>query len=244
MNLIAANRRAPEKCSAQCVFIVQMTKVLCISDTHYPFDPAIWEEKIEQCDMIVHAGDLGMWGDLKEWPSRLESLQKLASYGKPVYFCPGNHDTAFDSYVERYMLHKDLENSGICASAIAEETPAGRLLMMPWVTNLEGWAFNRTEEELSYILDNAVPSYDKIDVIVSHAPVRGILDWVDADNPAVGCKAYLDLFARLKHKPKLWVCGHIHESYGEGCVGGTIFVNASHCNKDYKMVNAPILVEI
>lgn len=49
---------------------------------------------------------------------------------------------------------------------------------------------------------------------------------------------------------KLWVTGHIHESYGKkpsgGILGGLncIILNASYVNEHYQPVNKPIRIEL
>jgi Icc-related predicted phosphoesterase len=46
-------------------------------------------------------------------------------------------------------------------------------------------------------------------------------------------------------KPKLVVCGHVHEGYGAYKLPcGTTIVNASVLDEKYRLVNAPIVVEI
>jgi Icc-related predicted phosphoesterase len=45
-------------------------------------------------------------------------------------------------------------------------------------------------------------------------------------------------------KPKLLVCGHIHEGYGQIHNEKTSFVNASLLNEKYWYQNDPITVEL
>ena len=45
-------------------------------------------------------------------------------------------------------------------------------------------------------------------------------------------------------RPRYHVFGHIHEGYGTEQRNGTTFVNASICDKDYRPVNAPVVVEL
>jgi Icc-related predicted phosphoesterase len=86
--------------------------------------------------------------------------------------------------------------------------------------------------------------WDKIpldtDILITHGPPSGILDFVDPKN-SPGCE---DLTLKLKElkKLKLHVFGHIHESYGTTVRDGVQFVNASIMNGDYEPVHSPIRI--
>ena len=45
-------------------------------------------------------------------------------------------------------------------------------------------------------------------------------------------------------RPRLHVFGHIHEGYGREEADGTLFVNASTCDEDYRPVNPPVVVDL
>ena len=62
------------------------------------------------------------------------------------------------------------------------------------------------------------------------------------ENPNVGCDDLLDAIKRVK--PKLNVFGHIHEGYGKLEKDGTIFVNASCLDDNYKTTNPPIILTL
>jgi Icc-related predicted phosphoesterase len=49
------------------------------------------------------------------------------------------------------------------------------------------------------------------------------------NNEFIGCKNLYETV--LKKKPKLFICGHIHESRGEQKIKGTHFVNASSVDR-------------
>ena len=48
----------------------------------------------------------------------------------------------------------------------------------------------------------------------------------------------------MKIKPKIHICGHIHEAYGTIEKSGITFVNASVVNARYELVNRPIEFEL
>jgi len=70
-------------------------------------------------------------------------------------------------------------------------------------------------------------------ILITHNPPYGILDKA-YDGNHVGSKIILK--AIKKHKPKLVLCGHIHEAKGKAKIGKTIIYNlGSH--GDYKVLN-------
>ena len=65
-------------------------------------------------------------------------------------------------------------------------------------------------------------------ILISHNPPYGIVDKA-FDGKHVGSKIILN--AIKKHKPKLVLCGHIHEAKGKKKLGKTLVINAgSHGN--------------
>lgn len=77
--------------------------------------------------------------------------------------------------------------------------------------------------------------------IVSHGPPYGYGD-VTKRGERTGSKALLNAIDHIK--PKLVVCGHIHEAYGKYKRGETTIFNASICNYTYQPVNKPLEFEI
>jgi Icc-related predicted phosphoesterase len=74
-----------------------------------------------------------------------------------------------------------------------------------------------------------------------HGPPRNVLDrtW---RGEAVGCD---DLRAAVERvRPKLFVCGHIHEAYGEAELAGVRCINASCCDVRESVRHAPVVVDL
>ena len=73
----------------------------------------------------------------------------------------------------------------------------------------------------------------------SHSRVvtRGHEEWVGRSDR--------DLLKKvIAIKPKVHVCGHIHESYGMVKRSGTKFINACILNESYELFNRPLTFEI
>ena len=82
---------------------------------------------------------------------------------------------------------------------------------------------------------------DDTDILLTHGPAFGILDGV-FEGEKVGCSDLLDKIKRIK--PKIHAFGHIHEAYGQYEKDGTTFINACNVNRNYWLVNPPIVVEV
>lgn len=75
----------------------------------------------------------------------------------------------------------------------------------------------------------------------THGPVHGILDSTFS-NMNAGCeelKNYIEIV-----KPKVHICGHIHEGYGMIEKENTTYINASVLNVKYELVNEAIEFEL
>lgn len=208
-------------------------KIVCVSDTHarhrhFTTPPG---------DVLIHAGDIMNCGykigeikDFNEWLADQPQARKVV--------IAGNHDRLFESSLRGQELLTNatyLENSGTTINGVTFwGSPA-----QPEFCN---WAFNyKRGEEIARIWSR-IPY--NIDVLITHGPPFGILDWTKPGNGSLGCQ---DLKRRVQEiKPKLHVFGHIHGGYGVfgEYDGGTIFANASLLNEAYQPVNRPIVIDL
>lgn len=170
-----------------------------------------------------------------EWLPCINSFKNLTHPLK--IFVPGNHD--FHPNVYTGPAFQDLRKRGVIMVGThpdhyTYELPNGMILLgLPFVTGLPGWAFNRTEEELSSL----VRSLPKADIVVSHSPPQGI-----GDGENWGVRAWR--LYQIMHKPKIWINGHIHECYGEYAVNGTEFHNVAMCDRRYVQVNKAHVIDV
>jgi Icc-related predicted phosphoesterase len=123
-----------------------------------------------------------------------------------------------------------------------------RLLGLPYVVNLPRWAFNITEsdlrEHMNVMWDRRTETYD---IVVSHSPVRSILDFADNKQKHTGIVTYLDVFNESVYyetQPKAWICGHIHERYGVEEHNGCTFYNVCMSDRAHQHVNPPVEIEL
>jgi len=80
-----------------------------------------------------------------------------------------------------------------------------------------------------------------VDVLITHGPAFGLLDKIHSGENT-GCE---NLLAKIEEiKPKVHICGHIHESYGKIKCQGIEFINASVTNERFKPTNPPIIFTV
>lgn len=198
--------------------------VTAISDLHG------YQPRLPGGDLLIIAGDLTSNDKLSQHQQFREWIHSQ-NYRYTVYIA-GNHDHGLLDYVQkgmpgvRYLCDSGTEFEGF------------RIWGSPWSPLFYGQnplasAFSVTESEL---IDKFALIPDDTDILVTHTPPWGILDY--CSNGRVGSGA---LLRRVKDvKPALHVFGHIHEGAGRVLVDDTLFVNASHVNGRYKPVNPPI----
>ena len=207
-------------------------KFVAISDTHCRHNNL----KLPKGDVLLHAGDVTYKGEKSEVIDFLKWFDKQ-NY-KYKIFIAGNHDFFFErekeeliqSLIPKSIIY--LKDSGIEINGIhIWGSP-----VTPWFYN---WAFNRMRGSAITKHWKLVPP--NTDILMTHGPAFGILDCVINSNH-VGCK---DLMKKIKEiKPKVHVCGHIHEAYGREKKGGVQFINASVLNEFYELSNPPVPFEL
>ena len=189
-------------------------------------------------------------GDPSEWESRLESFAALTH--KTKIYVPGNHDYYPYHYrgIARSTLRREggrtVLNDG--ADGVTKLGDTGlTMLAIPYVTGLQGWAYNVEEEWLDDWLRRVYAAfYTTPDIVVSHSPPWRILDSTTTyeRKEHYGSTAMNKWFHSLERKPKLWVCGHIHDSYGVEVIDGCTFANVAMCNEQYKQVNPAMVFDL
>jgi Icc-related predicted phosphoesterase len=157
-------------------------------------------------------------------------VEKIISFGKPVLFVFGNADSPS-------LLNKLSKEKGNFISL------HGKLLRFNSLNFVGIGDYIRPDREKT---GKEIPEFErKIDellkktkarrtVILSHYPPYGIMDEVNGIHRGLRFLSYLI----RKHKPLLFVCGHIHEKRGIVRKGNTYIVNAGEAKK------GGILIEI
>lgn len=214
-------------------------RIVCISDTHTSHKKPFGDngEYLPEGDILLCAGDITNIGDPWDVFNFANSFTKTNFKHKITI--AGNHDFCFE---RQKLLVKDmLEKSGWTYLQDEEVVVEGlKIYGSPWQPEFNNWAFNLPRgEKLKRVWDN-IPLDS--DIVITHGPPHGILDFVHYDKIHVGCEELLPKI--LEVKPKLHLFGHIHETYGVFRDKDITFVNASICNLKYQPINRPIVFDI
>lgn len=207
-------------------------RFVAISDTHCRHNSV----KLPKGDVLLHAGDVSYKGNKEEVADFLKWFSKQPFTYK--IFIAGNHDfylektkaTDLEKMILKNIIY--LNDSGVTIEGLnIWGSP-----ITPWFFN---WAFNRHRGEEIQKHWELIPT--NTDILMTHGPVLGINDTV-LNSQHVGCRELLRKVIEIK--PKVHVCGHIHEAAGVTEKFGAKFINACVLNDSYELVNAPVVFDI
>lgn len=206
-------------------------RLICISDTHNQHARL----RIPDGDVLIHAGDMCRHGDMQEvaafgaWFGSLPHKHKIV--------IAGNHDFAFQ---RQDALARKFLPDGVCyLRDSGTEIEGVKFYGSPWQPWFCNWAFNLPRGPELAEKWSRIPN--DTDVLITHGPPADILDAMETGEH-LGCK---DLYERVKAlNLKLHVFGHIHEAYGQEQIADTLFVNACVCDENYRLINAPVVVDL
>ena len=213
-------------------------KALIISDSHGLHKE--WEKNfpIPKVDMIIHGGDLTNIGTIQGMNDFMFWFKNLPI--KYKIMIAGNHDKGLDNW-NRYTLLGMingidnlyyLEDSGIEIEGI-------NFWGSPMTPPFYNWAFMRDSEQ---IVKHWALIPDNTDVLITHSPMHGTLDYIEYIDKHVGSVELIEAINRVK--PKYHISGHIHDMYGIKKVNKTTHINASVLNDEYQVVRAGHIIEL
>lgn len=183
-------------------------KLLAFSDVHRDLDQcAKLSEMAAEADVVIGAGDFASVHEGLE-----ETIGALAGIETPTVLVPGNNETAdaLRAAAAEWGAATVLHGEGTEIDGVPFFGLGGGIPVTPWE-----WSFDLDDEEATAMLA-ACPQGA---VLVLHSPPRDHCD-AAGDGSHFGSPA---LLAAIEAKrPRLAVCGHIHESWGcESAVDGT-----------------------
>jgi Icc-related predicted phosphoesterase len=187
-------------------------RLLAFSDLHRDLgQAATLVELAGDADVVIGAGD---FASVHEGLS--ETIDALAGIATPTVLVPGNNETedalreAASAWPAATVLHGELASiDGLEFFGLGAGVP-----ITPW-----DWSFDLSDEQAAERLA-ACPEGA---VLVVHSPPYGHAD-ESGTGDHLGSRAILETIEAKR--PRLAVCGHIHESWGrESTVGATRVVN-------------------
>jgi hypothetical protein len=184
--------------------------ILALSDIHNRTE--ILKKLVEQAkdfQLVLIAGDLTNYGPVERAEEALCVLE-----GTQVFAVPGNLDS-WD--VARYIERKGVSIHG-------KEKEVCGIHILGFGGGLKGNVGEVLFDEQE-IASELLKAGIKPDVLVTHLPPYGSkLDKV-APNTHIGSRAVREAIERIQ--PRLHICGHAHECYGEEKIGNTLCINVA-----------------
>jgi len=187
-------------------------KLLAFSDLHCDLDQASQLVRASaEADAVIGGGDFASMHQ-----GLGETIEALAAIEKPTVLVPGNNETdaALREATAGWQAATVLHGEGTTIDGIEFFGLGAGIPVTPW-----DWSFDLDDEAAAQML---APCPEEA-ILVLHSPPRGHCD-ASGNGDHFGSPA---LLAAIEEKrPRLAVCGHIHESWGcESRIGGTVVRN-------------------
>lgn len=215
-------------------------KITFISDSHNKHN--LLTDFLPGGDILICSGDVSGRGTITEIENFFKWFDNLDNYDNKI-FISGNHDFGFETDNEKLIgLLTGYKNIDYLQDERMElwDGDDQQLVIYgtPWQPEFHNWAFNLPRGEKLKEKWDMIPV--DVDILITHSPPFGKLDFVNYDRVNVGCE---ELLKRIEEvRPKINVFGHIHEGFGYVFDGYTHFINASVLNERYEFRNKPVNV--
>lgn len=170
-------------------------KILAIADEESKY---LWDHfeksKLEGVDLIISCGDLD--------PRYLSFLVTLSS--APVLYVHGNHDTKYSRIPPEGCIC--IEDTVYVYNGIRILGLGGSMRYRPGEHQYTEKEMKKRVRKLRFQLWKS----RGFDILVTHSPAYQLNDGMDL--PHQGFRAFIELIK--KYKPKYFLHGHVHMSYG------------------------------
>lgn len=204
-----------------------MARIVVVSDTH-ELHNSLTPSVMPNADILVHCGDFTNDG-LEPYILGFGSWLNQLPYDHIIAIA-GNHDLMFEKAPEialamlksrcprvTYLYESGCEIMGLKFWG-SPWTP-----VLPKEVSMAKWAFDEKREALREKW-NKIP--EGLDVLITHGPPHGNLGGVLPKH--LDDVGDVELFgAIMKKKPRVHLCGHIHEGYGNRIYKNIRFINAA-----------------
>jgi uncharacterized protein len=175
-------------------------KLLAFSDLHRDLgQAATLVEMSAEADVVIGAGDFASVHE-----GLAETIGALTSIEAPTILVPGNNETedALREAASEWSVATVLHGSGTTIDGTEFYGLGAGIPVTPW-----DWSFDLDDDSAS---EQLAPCPENA-VLVLHSPPQGHCD-ANGSGDHFGSAALLQ--AIEQKRPRLAVCGHIHESWG------------------------------
>jgi calcineurin-like phosphoesterase family protein len=223
-------------------------RITFISDTHTK------HEKITSFltggDILIHGGDFMSSGyNPNEAEAFFTWFNSIEGYDTKI-FIAGNHDRIMQDdpqwakgALTGYKTIDYLQDDELVMyfDGVNGDEPESNIHIWgtPWQPEFRNWAFNLPRGKDLKEKWDMIPT--NTDILITHAPPFGKLDYVEYDNINAGCEELMKRISTIK--PKINIFGHIHGGYGYVFDGNTHYINAAVLNDRYEFRNKPVTVD-
>ncbi len=228
-------------------------RIVALSDQHGHL-PAI-----PPCDLLIVAGDVcpdrfgpflamhapdqqKLWFDrhVRPWLAEAPAMHKILTWGNHDW-CGQAHlfsaDAAFGPEAKVVQILVDR------ATSLPFDGGSISVWASPWSNRFLNWAFMAAPEHLEALYAQ-IP--EGIDTLVSHQPPYGYgdrcRDIISGRTQHLGSRELLTAIDRVR--PKLVICGHIHDGYGGSDYKGIPIYNVSVVDEQYRPVHPPTVIDL
>lgn len=216
-------------------------KITAIADTHNKHKHL--DGLLPGGDLLLHAGDMTGRGGKFELEDFFKWYDKIYNYDHKI-FIAGNHDFGLQDYADEmkgiltgYKTIDYLKDELVCLGDDGVDyEDMIKIWGAPWQPEFYNWAFNLPRGEALKEKWDMIPA--NTDILITHGPPFGKLDYVNYDAINVGCEELMKKVEEIK--PKIHIFGHIHQGYGYFFDGNTHYINAAVLDGRYNFKNKPV----
>lgn len=186
-------------------------RILAFSDLHLARARAAdLVRASNDADLVIGAGD---FCNMRQ--GLAEAMDLLQGITAPFVVVPGNAESYDELQAAANPGMRVLHGTGVDVNRLRV---FGLGYGVP-VTPFGSWSCDLSEEQAADMLR----ACETADILVLHSPPKGVAD-VTSGGQSVGSTAIHEAIERLQ--PRLALCGHIHDSWGQtGQIGKTQVVN-------------------
>lgn len=230
-------------------------RIVALSDQHGHLP------EIPSCDLLIVAGDvcpdrfgpfLAMhdpdqqksWFDrnVRPWLAKAPATYKILTWGNHDW-CGQLCSFRSDSPAEASLTQLHILLDEVTTVPSSEEAGGDvSVWATPWSNPFMRWAFMKPPGELEAVYAQ-IP--EGIDILVSHQPPYGFGDrsfnMGSGRVDHLGSRELLEALHRVR--PKLVICGHIHDGYGRTEYDGIQICNVSVVDEQYRLVHPPTVID-